>query len=57
MSIASSIIIGRGSFGVNFAMRGVSGLSTAYQFGTNWSYFSGVAVRFLRSNQQGFADA
>jgi cytochrome d ubiquinol oxidase subunit I len=30
-------------FAVNFAMGVVSGLVMAYQFGTNWSYFSGFA--------------
>jgi Cytochrome bd terminal oxidase subunit I len=44
-------------FGVNPAMRGVSGLAGAYQFGTNWSYLSGFAGRVLRSNQQVFTDA
>src|SRR4029078_1961356 len=30
-------------FAVNFAMGVVSGLVMAYQFGTNWSYFSSFA--------------
>lgn len=30
-------------FVVNFAMGVVSGLVMAYQFGTNWSYFSAFA--------------
>jgi cytochrome d ubiquinol oxidase subunit I len=30
-------------FAVNFAMGVVSGLVMAYQFGTNWSYFSAFA--------------
>ena len=30
-------------FGVNFGMGVVSGLVMAYQFGTNWSYFSAFA--------------
>ena len=30
-------------FAVNFAMGVVSGLVMAYQFGTNWSYFSPAA--------------
>src|ERR1700689_3626520 len=30
-------------FAVNFAMGGGSGLVMAYQFGTNWSYFSAFA--------------
>src|ERR1700754_1811553 len=32
-----------GIFAVNFAMGVVSGLVMAYQFGTNWSYFSAFA--------------
>ncbi len=42
-STGGSLSLLVGHFAVNFAMGVVSGLVMAYQFGTNWSYFSAFA--------------